>query len=117
MKNKTVALVLPLVVLAIFGGWSTWIMATAGGYVGFVRLVAREPWAAQLLVDVALASFLYSTWMVRDARARGLPVAPYLVMMLIGGSIGALAYLVHRADAEKKKTTDAPETPVVSVRA
>ncbi|KAB2887442.1 MAG: DUF2834 domain-containing protein [Kofleriaceae bacterium] len=86
---------IPLVALVAFSAFSLWVVA-AEGYLGFLSLARDEPWGLQLLLDVAIACFLYSIWMVRDARERGLPVAPYLVMMLFGGSIGALAYLVHR---------------------
>lgn len=86
---------IPLLVLVAFSAFSLWVTATEG-YVGFLTLARDEPWGLQLLLDVAIACFLYSTWMVRDARERKLPVAPYLVAMLFLGSIGALAYLVHR---------------------
>jgi hypothetical protein len=86
---------IPLLVLLAFSAFSLWVVATEG-YFGFLTLARDEPWGMQLLLDVAIACFLYSTWMVRDARERGLPVVPYLVAMLFLGSIGALAYLVHR---------------------
>jgi hypothetical protein len=75
-----------------------WVTVTEG-YFGFLTLARDEPWGLQVLLDVAIACFLYSMWMIRDARERKLPVAPYLVMMLFGGSLGALAYLVHRGVA------------------
>lgn len=108
-------ILVPLVALCAFSAFSLWVVATEG-YFGFLTLARDEPWGLQVLLDVAIACFLYSIWMVRDARERKLPVAPYLVMMLFGGSLGALAYLVHRGvrAVAEKKTTGAPETPVVS---
>jgi hypothetical protein len=88
-------LALPLIVLVAFSVFSSWVVVTEG-YFGFLRLARDEPWGLQVLLDVAIACALYSTWMVRDARERRLPIAPYLVAMLFLGSIGALAYLVHR---------------------
>jgi hypothetical protein len=106
----------PLVVLLAFSAFSLWVVATKG-YFGFLTLARDEPWGLQVLLDVCIACVLYSTWMVRDARERKLPVAPYLVAMLFLGSIGALAYLVHRGlQAAKKETAGAPEPPAVKVQ-
>lgn len=85
----------PLTVLIVFTAWSLWLVAGESP-VGFLTLSWREPWAAQMLTDLAVACFLVSIWMVRDARARGIPAAPYLLATLLLGSIGPLAYLVHR---------------------
>lgn len=86
---------LPLVVLILFTTFSMWV-ALDQGYFGFLGLAGREPWGLQLLLDVAIACSLFSIWMVRDARQRGLPATPYLLGLLFLGSISALAYLVHR---------------------
>lgn len=88
-------ILLPLAVLIPFAAFSIWLCVTAG-YFGFVHLAAREPWALQLLLDVAIACTVCSIWMVRDARARGVIVWPYLVATLFLGSIGVLAYAVMR---------------------
>jgi hypothetical protein len=94
-RERMKKIAIPLVVLLAFSAFSLWVVATKG-YFGFLTLARDEPWGLQVLLDVAISCFLYSTWMVRDARERKLPVAPYLVAMLFLGSIGALAYLVHR---------------------
>lgn len=98
---------IPLVVLLAFSAFSFWVVATEG-YFGFLTLARDEPWGLQVLLDVAIACFLYSIWMVRDAREQKLPVAPYLLMMLFGGSIGALAYLVHRGINRGASTATSP---------
>jgi hypothetical protein len=85
----------PLVALIAFTAWSLYLVVGESP-VGFLTLAWREPWAAQMLTDLAVACFLVSTWMVRDARTHRIPVAPYLVATLLLGSIGPLAYLVHR---------------------
>jgi hypothetical protein len=66
------------------------------GYTGFIDLALAEPWAMQMLTDLAIALFLFSVVLVRDARALGITPWPYLVAILFLGSIGALAYVVHR---------------------
>jgi hypothetical protein len=91
--NKRV--LLPLLALLAFVGWSIWLVG-GDSYFGFLYLARDEPWAAQMLTDLAVACFLVSSWMIRDARIHRLPVAPYLIATLFLGSIGPLAYLVHR---------------------
>ncbi|MBL8626544.1 MAG: DUF2834 domain-containing protein [Myxococcales bacterium] len=66
------------------------------GYLGFVRLAAREPWALQMLVDLVIACSVFVGWMWRDAPARGIRRWPYLVAIATVGSIGVLAYLIRR---------------------
>ena len=67
------------------------------GYLGFLELAWREPWGGQVVVDLVIALVLFAQWMRRDARAHGLPLWPYLLLTCTAGSIGALAYLLHRA--------------------
>ncbi len=93
MKMKAL---LPALVLFPFSAWSTMI-AVQQGYFGFLHAAGREPWAMQMLFDLSIALFLVSSWMRRDARERGLPFLPYAVATVLLGSIGPLAYLVHRA--------------------
>lgn len=99
MKNVLVALV--LVGFTIFSVEVT----LEQGYWGFVTLARREPWGMQILIDLSIALFLVGGWIRRDARERGLPWVPYLVALPFLGSIGALAYLVHRAIAGAKART------------
>jgi hypothetical protein len=66
------------------------------GYLGFVRLVAREPWALQMLVDLVIACGVFVGWMWRDAPTRGINRWPYVVAIAATGSIGVLAYLIRR---------------------
>jgi hypothetical protein len=89
---------LPLLALLGFGGFSTWVVVTHG-YLGFLELAGREPWGLQVLLDVGLACIIASIGLVRDARERRLPIAPYLVATFFLGSLGLLGYLVHRAVA------------------
>ncbi len=93
-------LVLPLLVLIGFGAFSTWV-AIVHGPLGFLASAGRDPWALQMLLDVGIACFVASVGLVRDARARGLPIAPYLVATFFLGSLGLLGYLVHRAVAAR----------------
>ena len=88
-------LVMLVVVFVAFTVWTTTI-AFSHGLLGFVTLAAREPWAAQLLVDLFLSPFVGWSWLRHDARERGIAAWPYIVGTVTLGSIGVLAYLIHR---------------------
>lgn len=94
-RGRMKKILVPLAVLVPFTAFSIWLTLDTG-YLGFIRLAGREPWALQMLLDVGIACTVCSIWMVRDARARGARVWPYLVATVFLGSIGVLAYLVHR---------------------
>ncbi len=89
---------LPLAVLVPFSAYSIWVILQKG-YFGFIELAMREPWGAQMLIDLAISVFLFATWMRRDARERGIPAWPYLLALPFLGSIVSLVYLIHRAFA------------------
>lgn len=97
---------LPILVLLPFTAFSVEVTLREG-YFGFLSLAAREPWALQMLLDLAISFFLVGAWIRKDARERGLPSLPYLVAIAFLGSIGALAYMVHRAFADGRKPATA----------
>lgn len=84
-----------VVILVLFSGFST-LVTLDHGYSGFITLALREPWAMQMLLDLVIAFSLFISWMRRDAATRGLPFWRYAIGTVFLGSIGALAYLVHR---------------------
>lgn len=84
-----------LAVFVVFVAYSVTVIATDGP-VGFLTLAWRERWAMQMLVDLALALSVAWVWLRRDAAARGLPAWPYQLATVALGSVGVLAYLVHR---------------------
>jgi len=87
---------LPLLILLAFGTFSAELVR-ADGYTGFLTVAAREKWALQMLLDVGIACTVAGfLWLVPDAKKRGIPAWPYLVATLFLGSVGLLAYLVHR---------------------
>jgi hypothetical protein len=88
--------VLPLLVLVPFTLWSSMIVFEHG-YLGFLTVAMREPWAMQVLVDLAISCVLLGSFIVRDARKHGISPLPYLVVMFFLGSIGSLAYFVRRS--------------------
>jgi hypothetical protein len=84
--------------IAVFAAFTIYsaIVVMNHGYTGFVELALAGGWGAQMFIDLVIALLLFTTWMISDARVRGIPAAPYVITILTLGSIGALAYLVHR---------------------
>ena len=77
-----------VVLLVAFTGYSIFLVQDQP-FFGFLTLARDEPWGRQVLT-------LFASWMRGDARARKLPYLPYLALILVLGSIGALSYLIHR---------------------
>ena len=75
------------------------------GYLGFLELAWRDSWGGQMLVDLVIALTLFVEWMRRDAREQNIAMWPYLALLLTTGSIGALAYLVHRTARQLRATS------------
>jgi hypothetical protein len=88
-------LIILIVVFIAFTVWSTTI-AMSHGFLGAFTLAAKEPWAAQLFVDLSVSIFVAWSWLRHDAKERGIPAWPYIAATLTLGSIGTLAYLIHR---------------------
>lgn len=82
-------------VLIAFTSYSIWV-AIGQGYFGFLTLAWAQPWGMQLLLDLTIALTLFASWMIPDARSRGIPALPYVLALLTLGSVGALAYFTHR---------------------
>jgi hypothetical protein len=98
MKPSTFA---ALVVLVLFAGYTAYPVITQG-YFGFVAVHTAGPWGVQVVLDLFIALTLFLCWMVPDARERGLPAWPFVVLTILTGSIGALAYLVVRGLREPR---------------
>ena len=92
MKSPLVPLVAVLAAFSLY----TAVVVVNHGYTGFLSLALAEAWAGQLFVDLVIALTLFLIWMLRDAREQGIAPWLYVVLIFTTGSIGALAYLVHR---------------------
>jgi len=83
------------IVLLAFATY-TGVIVAHHGFTGFLELALQEPWGGQMFVDIVIALVLFAVWMHADAAQEQLPFWPYFIAILTTGSIGALAYLVHR---------------------
>jgi protein-S-isoprenylcysteine O-methyltransferase Ste14 len=94
-------------VIAVFAAFTiyTTFVVMDYGYTGFIELALEGAWGAQMFVDLVIALTLFLIWMVPDAKERGIPWLPYALAILTTGSVGALAYLVHRSLKEDSSAT------------
>jgi hypothetical protein len=67
------------------------------GYIGFFEACLSSWAAATVFVDLCIALTMVLVWMWGDARRHGVSPIPYTVLTLAFGSVGPLAYLIHRA--------------------
>lgn len=88
-----------IIVFAAFTIYTTMVVLDHG-YTGFIDLAMTGGWAAQVFIDLVIALTLFALWMLGDAKERGIPGWPYFIAILTTGSVGALAYLVHRTARE-----------------
>lgn len=92
MTAKTLVLVL---VLSLFTALSFYGVAVHG-YLGFFEALASTAAGVVVFTDLVIALTLTMLWMSSDARERGLPFWPYVILTLALGSVGPLSYLIHR---------------------
>jgi hypothetical protein len=85
---------LSLILLA-FGAFSVYVMWDFG-YLGIWRAGFANVAALQILLDLVITCLLISSWMIADARAKGLKAWPFVGITLAAGSFGPLLYLLYR---------------------
>jgi hypothetical protein len=95
-RMKNIKPIVVAVVWIVFTAFSLPI-ALEHGFFGFLTLSAREPWALQMLLDLFIALSLFAGFVIKDAKEKGLRAWPWLIAMLVLGSIGALPYLLYRS--------------------
>jgi hypothetical protein len=87
-----------IVLVAVIAGFGV-LSALALMDVGFVGIIAphfRSWGGAQVFADLVILAVLACFWMARDARERGLPAWPFVLLTLLAGSFGPLFYLLAR---------------------
>lgn len=92
MSGTKVFVAMVLVAFSLLTAEAVW----QYGYVGFFQQELSDLVGIQVVLDVVIALSLVMVWMVRDARERGVNVAPYVVLTFALGSIGPLVYLLRR---------------------
>ena len=96
--NERMRTLLPLAALTAFS-LLTIELAWKAGLSGIA--VFAEPCGIQVLLDLAIACCFTGAWIRADARKLGISPTPFLLLLPLVGSIGALAYLVRRSLAKR----------------
>jgi len=66
------------------------------GYIGYFQALFSNLASIHVSADVLIALTLVFVWMSIDAKERGLPFWRYAALGFFLGSVGPLAYLIHR---------------------
>lgn len=72
----------------------TVVAAWQHGYVGVFAFQFQNLAGIQVLLDLVIALSIFLVWMWQDAKNAGRNPWPWLLLTLVTGSIGALAYLL-----------------------
>lgn len=75
--------------------FSTWVMWDIG-YLGIWQAGFESNGSLQILIDLGIGCFLICSWIIGDAKARGVSSAPWIVATFAIGTIAPLAYLLVR---------------------
>ncbi|MEY3210224.1 MAG: hypothetical protein RIT28_705 [Pseudomonadota bacterium] len=92
--------IIPHVVFIPFTIFSVFIVADQG----FWALIEahKAGWGLQVFLDLVIAATISLTYIVPEAKQRGINPWPYVVGTVLLGSISLLAYLIHRALIERR---------------
>jgi hypothetical protein len=83
------------ITLVAFAALSTWVMLD-NGYWGIWQAGFTSSGSLQILIDLAIGCFLICSWIIGDARARGVNPVPWVIATLTTGTIAPLLYLLVR---------------------
>lgn len=87
------------IILLAFSAYSTWAMWQLG-YFGIWAAGFTSPGSLQILLDLVVCCILITSWLKKDAEARGLNPYPWIIATFASGSIAPLIYLLHREYAK-----------------
>ncbi len=91
-----------------FTAYSTWVMWQVG-YMGIWQGGFGTIGSTQVTLDLVIACLLISSWMIGDAKARGVNPYPWIAAVVVSGSIAILAYLVVREHKKAPSHDNAPQ--------
>ena len=92
MRERTLVLSVVLVAFAAFSAYVVW----EHGVIGLMERCFDNSATTLAVVDMTIALALVMTWILRDAKERGVSPIPYVVLTLMLGSVGPLLYLIVR---------------------
>ncbi|MGB3620291.1 DUF2834 domain-containing protein [Ketobacter sp. MCCC 1A13808] len=100
MKLKKVMLWLLLADMVLFSGYVMWEV----GYMGIWQAGFSSLGSMQILLDLVICCIILASWMVMDARKRGVNPWPWIAATVPLGSIVPLIYLIVRESAKETYT-------------
>jgi hypothetical protein len=98
MSARKIVLFVVLADFVAIAAWATSRVGVVGLFTGMVDSPASIVASTDLLISLGLVC----TWLVRDARARGVSPLPYLLLTPLLGSASPLLYLLRRPDAARE---------------
>lgn len=90
MNNKQLWMI-PAIASLAFLAYSVWVMVTDGPF-GFVAEHTRNPWGVQIGIDLVASVAVGLCFAVVKARKAGVRPVPWVVLTVLTGSIGLLAF-------------------------
>lgn len=81
-----------LIDFSIFSAWVLWEV----GYMGIWAAGFESSGSIQILFDLVIACLIICTWVVSDAKSRGVNPTPWIIATLCTGTIALLCYLLVR---------------------
>lgn len=88
-RNLAIVMAIPFVILTAYAVMQV-------GYIGILDYHRHSPAGWQVFTDLVIALVLVLSWMIPEAKSRGDNPWPWVLLTLIAGSIGPLAYLIFR---------------------
>lgn len=92
MSKRSLLLIAITIPFLVLSGIAT----VQHGYFGIFAVALRDTATAQVFCDLCIALLLVTSWIRRDAQARGAMWIPWIVGTLLLGSIAPLGYLLLR---------------------
>ncbi len=101
MKLKLLLLYFLLIDFALYSGW----VMLEYGYFGIWRAGFTNAATMQVLFDLAIGCLLICSWILVDARQRGVNAWPWVIATLLAGTLAPLLYLIRREHTKQRVLT------------
>ena len=101
------------ILLIAFAALNLYALASAGAGALIVYPTTLPTWGVVATVDLVLALCVGMYWMVLDARRRGVSATPFIILTLLTGSVGLLAYLAMHSATRGTGARPMPREPLL----
>lgn len=87
-----------LISFTLFSSYAMWQV----GYFGIWQAGMASIGAWQILIDLSIACLIVMSWIIGDARKRGISAWPWIIATITLGSLALLSYLLWREYGETR---------------